>query len=292
MTKRSPRRPLSFSGHADHGRAAPSRSAQLRPPARAQAQCAPGGAARAACCRDVVLNLADPAPAALGKLFAVPRARGVAGDRLRRRRASALAGRAESRRRPDRLRAVRGRRRQGAARHRGGQESPTSGCMPTMPAPCCAGCPRPASPARSSCFPTPGRRSATTSGGWYRPALLRELARVMRAGAELRIATDIGDYARWMLLAVLEEGSFAWEPRGPSDWRQRARRLAADPLRAEGPERGPPLLPISACVGDSPAEPIVNAARARSAYRVGKTGHRTSKIACQAGILCIISKRS
>ena len=43
----------------------------------------------------------------------------------------------------------------------------------------------------------------------------------MVAGAQLRMATDIGDYARWMLQAVLAEGSFAWEPESPSDWRQR-----------------------------------------------------------------------
>ena len=43
--------------------------------------------------------------------------------------------------------------------------SPTSGCMPTTPARCCAGCRRPASAAPSSCFPIPGRRSATTSAG-------------------------------------------------------------------------------------------------------------------------------
>ena len=50
---------------------------------------------------------------------------------------------------------------------------------------------------------------------------LRELARVMRPGAELRIATDIGDYARWMLQAVRAEGSFRWTAQRPQDWRAR-----------------------------------------------------------------------
>jgi tRNA (guanine-N7-)-methyltransferase len=50
---------------------------------------------------------------------------------------------------------------------------------------------------------------------------LGELARVMRPGAELRIATDIGDYARWTLGAVQSQGSFAWTAQGPADWRQR-----------------------------------------------------------------------
>jgi tRNA (guanine-N7-)-methyltransferase len=44
----------------------------------------------------------------------------------------------------------------------------------------------------------------------------------MAPGAELRIATDIGDYARTMLLAARERPEFAWQARGPEDWRTRA----------------------------------------------------------------------
>lgn len=47
------------------------------------------------------------------------------------------------------------------------------------------------------------------------------LARVVRAGAELRIATDIGDYAAGILLAAREEGSFRWRVSGASSWRER-----------------------------------------------------------------------
>ncbi|KAB2916324.1 MAG: tRNA (guanosine(46)-N7)-methyltransferase TrmB [Hyphomicrobiaceae bacterium] len=50
---------------------------------------------------------------------------------------------------------------------------------------------------------------------------LHALARVMRPGAELRIATDIGDYARWMLLAVRAQGGFRWTAQRPGDWRSR-----------------------------------------------------------------------
>ena len=42
----------------------------------------------------------------------------------------------------------------------------------------------------------------------------RELGRVMRPGAELRIATDIGDYARWILLARAAQDGFRWTGRG------------------------------------------------------------------------------
>jgi tRNA (guanine-N7-)-methyltransferase len=47
------------------------------------------------------------------------------------------------------------------------------------------------------------------------------LADVMRSGAELRIATDIGDYATGILLAAREEGSFRWRVSGASSWRER-----------------------------------------------------------------------
>ena len=40
-------------------------------------------------------------------------------------------------------------------------------------------------------------------------------------GGELRLATDIPDYARGMLLAVRSEQSFSWTAREPSAWRER-----------------------------------------------------------------------
>jgi tRNA (guanine-N7-)-methyltransferase len=52
-------------------------------------------------------------------------------------------------------------------------------------------------------------------------ATLQSLARVMGPGAELRIATDIGDYMRTTLQAVLAEGNFVWPALSPADWRQR-----------------------------------------------------------------------
>ena len=67
----------------------------------------------------------------------------------------------------------------------------------------------------------------------------RELARVMRPGAELRIATDIGDYARWILLAAAaRRASFAWTARRPGRLARAPGRLAADALRAEGAREG------------------------------------------------------
>jgi len=43
----------------------------------------------------------------------------------------------------------------------------------------------------------------------------------MRSGAELRFATDIGDYARTALLGFIREGSFKWMAERPADWRER-----------------------------------------------------------------------
>ena len=51
-------------------------------------------------------------------------------------------------------------------------------------------------------------------------ATLAELARVIRPGGALRLATDDPDYARWMLAAVLAEPRFVWTARRPDDWRE------------------------------------------------------------------------
>ena len=49
---------------------------------------------------------------------------------------------------------------------------------------------------------------------------LDALARIMAPGAELRVATDIPDYARHALLAALAHPDFAWTAEGPRDWRE------------------------------------------------------------------------
>jgi tRNA (guanine-N7-)-methyltransferase len=51
--------------------------------------------------------------------------------------------------------------------------------------------------------------------------LLDLLVRVMAPGAELRVATDIADYARWILLATQAHPALSWQVEGPRDWRQR-----------------------------------------------------------------------
>ena len=45
------------------------------------------------------------------------------------------------------------------------------------------------------------------------------MARVLRPDGELRLATDIEDYWRWMLDAVLAEPHLAWTAERSADWR-------------------------------------------------------------------------
>jgi tRNA (guanine-N7-)-methyltransferase len=47
---------------------------------------------------------------------------------------------------------------------------------------------------------------------------LDSLARVMKSGAELRLATDSADYATWMLERLLAHPAFEWMARTSDDW--------------------------------------------------------------------------
>ncbi len=70
-------------------------------------------------------------------------------------------------------------------------------------------------------FPDPWPKRRHRRRRFLRAENIALLARVMRPGAELRFATDIGDYARTALLAFRREGSFRWTARRPADWRAR-----------------------------------------------------------------------
>ena len=49
---------------------------------------------------------------------------------------------------------------------------------------------------------------------------LAMLARLMKPGAELRFATDIDDYAGWVLARILRSPAFAWRAERADDWRR------------------------------------------------------------------------
>lgn len=53
------------------------------------------------------------------------------------------------------------------------------------------------------------------------PGTLERFAAVLKDEAELRLATDDAEYARWMLFHLTRHPDFAWTARGPADWRER-----------------------------------------------------------------------
>ncbi len=70
-------------------------------------------------------------------------------------------------------------------------------------------------------FPDPWPKAKHRKRRLVAAPLLDMLARVLRPGAELRIGTDIGDYARTILMAFQSEARFEWLAQGPDDWRVR-----------------------------------------------------------------------
>ena len=70
-------------------------------------------------------------------------------------------------------------------------------------------------------FPDPWPKKKQQKRRLINAAFLSELARIMKPGAELRIGTDIADYARAIMIGFQAEPRFAWQADGPADWRVR-----------------------------------------------------------------------
>ena len=70
-------------------------------------------------------------------------------------------------------------------------------------------------------FPDPWPKTRHHKRRFLAPDTLDALARAMRPGAELRLATDWPDYVRSSLFHVLRHPAFDWPARGPADWRNR-----------------------------------------------------------------------
>lgn len=70
-------------------------------------------------------------------------------------------------------------------------------------------------------FPDPWPKRKHRKRRLVNPGTLSLLARVMKPGAELRIGTDIGDYAHTMLEAFRGQTAFSWQASSPDDWRIR-----------------------------------------------------------------------
>jgi tRNA (guanine-N7-)-methyltransferase len=70
-------------------------------------------------------------------------------------------------------------------------------------------------------FPDPWPKQRHHKRRMVSPAALDQLARTMKAGAELRLATDDADYLRAMLELVPAHPGFVWQARRPADWLRR-----------------------------------------------------------------------
>ena len=70
-------------------------------------------------------------------------------------------------------------------------------------------------------FPDPWPKTRHHKRRIIGPSTIPHLARILRDGAELRVATDEPTYKGWILEHVLGSGNFHWTARRPSDWRQR-----------------------------------------------------------------------
>jgi tRNA (guanine-N7-)-methyltransferase len=70
-------------------------------------------------------------------------------------------------------------------------------------------------------FPDPWPKKRHHKRRLVAPQTLTQLARVMQPGAELRIATDIAEYARNILQTAVACQAFRWTAQCANDWRIR-----------------------------------------------------------------------
>lgn len=70
-------------------------------------------------------------------------------------------------------------------------------------------------------FPDPWPKKRHNRRRIVSPAVLDQLARTMKPGAMLRLATDHEDYGVWMLRHLLDRPDFRWTAARADDWRIR-----------------------------------------------------------------------
>jgi tRNA (guanine-N7-)-methyltransferase len=70
-------------------------------------------------------------------------------------------------------------------------------------------------------FPDPWPKSRHAERRFVGRPNLDRLARVMRPGTELRMASDDPSQIRWMLAETIDHPAFVWLATGPEDWRRR-----------------------------------------------------------------------
>ena len=67
-------------------------------------------------------------------------------------------------------------------------------------------------------FPDPWPKTRHAERRFIGPANLPELSRLLKDGAELRVASDDMTYIRWALRHLIEHPDFVWTAQGPDDW--------------------------------------------------------------------------
>jgi tRNA (guanine-N7-)-methyltransferase len=70
-------------------------------------------------------------------------------------------------------------------------------------------------------FPDPWPKLRHHKRRFIQTRALDELARVLKPGAELRVATDHADYALWALQHLMADTRFRWAAECAADWRVR-----------------------------------------------------------------------
>lgn len=70
-------------------------------------------------------------------------------------------------------------------------------------------------------FPDPWPKRRHADRRFIQPANLDLLARLMKPGAEFRVASDDPAYVGWALAHLVRHPAFAWTARRPADWRAR-----------------------------------------------------------------------
>ena len=70
-------------------------------------------------------------------------------------------------------------------------------------------------------FPDPWPKKRHHKRRFVNSQTLDVCSRIMRDGAEMRLATDLAEHCRWILDQVRRHGSFVWLARTPADWRVR-----------------------------------------------------------------------
>ena len=70
-------------------------------------------------------------------------------------------------------------------------------------------------------FPDPWPKKRQLKRRLLAPETVKELARVLAPGGELRFASDDADYAAQALRLIGQSGAFDWLAARPADWRER-----------------------------------------------------------------------